>query len=145
MNKYVIILIVLIALVGGGIVYSTFFAEKSTVEWSGTVREYTIIAKKDMWTFDPDFIEVEQGDKVILTIVNEDNYDHGIALDFYGISQRIPALETIKIEFTANKAGDFPYYCSVSCGEGTVNGVKRGHFDQIGKLRVTSSLNEAPR
>ena len=78
----------------------------------------------------------------LITVINEDEYDHGFAIDAFGISQRMPALSTIKINFVVTKAGDFPYYCSVSCGSGIVDGEKRGHFDQIGKLHVRSVISE---
>jgi len=54
----------------------------------------------------------------------------------------MPALSTIQIDFVATRPGDFPYYCSVSCGSGIVDGEKRGHFDQIGKLSVRSLISE---
>lgn len=85
---------------------------------------------------------MERGDKIIMTVINEDSYDHGIAIDAFGVSQRMPANGTIKIEFTVTQEGDFPFYCSVPCGEGHVDGVKRTHFDMIGKLHVKSLISE---
>ena len=89
----------------------------------------------------PEIIEAEQGDKIIMTIVNEDDYDHGIAVDAFGVSQRMPANSTIKIEFVVTQAGEFPFYCSVPCGEGDVAGTHRTHFDMIGKLQVRSLID----
>ena len=54
----------------------------------------------------------------------------------------MPAKSTIQIKFVVTKAGDFPYYCSVSCGSGVVDGEERGHFDQIGRLHVRSIISE---
>lgn len=143
MNKFFIIGIVLVLLVGGGIVWRTFFlAEESRPVTTGAVREITIVAKQNQWRFVPEDIEIQQGDRVIMTVVNEDAYDHGIAIDAFGISQRMPAKSTIKVEFVATKAGEFPFYCSVPCGEGHVDGVKRTHFDMIGKLHVKSLITE---
>ncbi|MBI5817216.1 MAG: cupredoxin domain-containing protein [Candidatus Yonathbacteria bacterium] len=139
MNKYLILLIVLIALIGGGIAFRSFSGgEKKPVD-TGIVREFTVTAKKDQWKFEPDVISVNQGDKVILTIVNEDDYDHGIAIDAFGVSQRIPAKGTIVIQFIATQPGDFPFYCSVPCGSGVVEGKPRGHFDQVGTLHIKSA------
>ena len=84
---------------------------------------------------------LERGDKVIVTIINEDDYDHGISLDAFGVSQRMPANGTITVEFVATQEGDFPFYCSVPCGEGEVAGEKRGHFDMVGKLHVRSIIS----
>lgn len=137
MNKYLIIVIVAVVVIIGGVVYrSKFLSEERKPVTSGEVREITIIAEKDHWNFVPEVIEVNRGDKIVLTVVNKDDYDHGIAIDAYGVSQRMPANETIKVEFTATQAGEFPFYCSVPCGEGVVNGLKRGHFDMVGTIKV---------
>mgnify|MGYP001562348444 FL=1 len=134
-NKYVILVIGLAGLVAGGVAYRTFIAEER-VGLTGEVREYTITAQKNKWNWHPETFAVNQGDLVKLTVINEDDYDHGFAIDQFGVSQRLPARGTIYIEFIANSAGEWPYYCSVSCGEGVVDGKPRGHFDQIGKVGV---------
>ncbi|MDO8492596.1 MAG: cupredoxin domain-containing protein [bacterium] len=137
MNKYIIILIVLAVLVGGGIAYKQF-SGKEKAELTGEVKEFTMSAHKNSWNWDPDTISVNQGDRVKIKVINEDDYDHGFAIDQFGVSQRVPAGDTVTIEFVASSAGEWPYYCSVSCGAGIVNGKSRGHFDQIGKLVVKS-------
>ncbi len=135
MNKYISVLIVLAVLVAGGILYRTFVAgERAAI--TGEVREFTVIAQKNRWNWNPETFSVNQGDLVKLTVVNEDDYDHGFALDQFGVSQRLPARGTIHVEFIANTVGEWPYYCSVACGEGIVDGKPRGHFDQIGKMIV---------
>lgn len=144
MNKYVILGIVLAVLIGGGIAYRMIRMsdEANRPVETGVVREITIRIPKDTWAFDPEEIEVNQGDRVRLTFVNEDDYDHGVGIDAYGVSQRIPARATLPIpEFVVTKSGDFQFFCSVSCNEGVAasgkyQGQKRGHFDQIGVLRV---------
>jgi plastocyanin len=136
-NKYIVIIILVVLLLAGGVLYRVFFlSETDKPVVTGNVREFTIIAKKDEWRFIPEEIEVQRGDKVVLTVVNEDDYDHGIGIDAFGISQRMPANETIIVEFTATQPGEFQYYCSVPCGEGEVEGKTRGHFDMIGNIRV---------
>lgn len=142
-NKYFWIFIVGLVVIGGGVFYRTNLLDPEKVPvTTGIVREVTIIAKKNEWRFTPENIEVNRGDKVIMTVVNEDEYDHGIAIDAFGISQRMPAKQTIKIEFVATQAGDFPFYCSVPCGEGEVDGKLRTHFDMIGKMQVRSIISE---
>jgi plastocyanin len=141
MNKFIIIAIVLVVLIGGGVAYKSTNKESqqktADAVSKGQVREITVISKKDRWEFIPNIIEVEQGDTVKLFFVNEDTYDHGVQIDAYGVSQRIPANSTAVIpEFVATKAGDYPFICSVSCGGGIVDGKERGHFDQTGILRV---------
>ena len=145
MNKYFILVIVGIIILAGGIGYRVFLLPQSSVPvTTGKVREITIRSQKDKWNFNPDMLEVDRGDLLKLTIINEDNYDHGIAIDAFGVSQRMPALSTIKVEFVVTQEGDFPFYCSVPCGEGTADGKKRGHFDMVGKIHVRSIVTGAP-
>ena len=140
MNKYIFIIGAAVLLIIGGVVYRAFLIpEKSKPVTTGKVREITVVAKKDEWRFVPETIEVERGDKIIVTAINEDSYDHGIGIDAFGISQRMPANETIIFEFVVTQEGEFPFYCSVPCGEGEVDGHKRTHFDMIGKFHVKSA------
>lgn len=142
MNKYFILIAVGVLIIGLGIVYRVFLLpEKSVPVVTGKVREITIVSQKDKWNFVPEIIEAERGDKIIATIINEDNYDHGISIDAFGVSQRMPANSTIKVEFVVTQEGDFPFYCSVPCGEGEVDGKKRGHFDMVGKIHVKSIIS----
>jgi len=141
MNKYFIIIIVAVVVIITGLIWRGYFlSEERKPVISGEAREITIVSEKDHWNFVPETIEVNRGDKIILTVINKDDYDHGIAIDAYGVSQRMPANGTIKVEFTATQAGEFPFYCSVPCGEGEVESdgkkIKRGHFDMIGTLKV---------
>jgi len=142
-NKYIIIVIVLVLIIASGAVYRAKFVpevEKAIV--TGIERSVSIVVFENTWAFEPEFIEADQGDKIIFTITNRDDYDHGFAIDAFGISQRMPAKSTIQIESVVTKAGDFPYYCSVSCGSGIVDGEKRGHFNQVGRLHVRSAISE---
>lgn len=144
MNKYVILLIIFVILMSAGIFYRVVLLPQSSVPvTTGKVREITITSQKDKWNFNPEVIEADRGDKIILTVVNEDDYDHGIAIDAFGVSQRMPASSTIKIEFVVTQEGNFPFYCSVPCGEGIVDGKKRGHFDMVGKIHVRSIISSA--
>ncbi len=137
MNKYFILIGITILIIGGGIFYRTvLLSEADRPVETGVVRNFTITADKDEWRWTPEVIEVDRGDRVKLEIINEDEYDHGIAIDAFGVSQRMPANATINVEFVVTQVGDFPYYCSVPCGEGEVDGVKRTHFDMIGVIKV---------
>jgi plastocyanin len=142
-NKYIWIIIIVALVVAGGIVYKKVGVNDSNRPMTtGEVKRVTITAKKDEWRFVPDTFDAVQGDRIILTIVNEDNYDHGIAIDAFGVSQRIPANQSITVDFVVTQPGVFPFYCSVPCGEGEVANVKRGHFDQVGKINVKSLISE---
>lgn len=142
MNKYLILIIGGILIIGFGVFYRTFLlSEGAKPVTTGKVREVTIVAEKNEWRFIPEVIEAERGDKIAATVINEDDYDHGIAIDAFGISQRMPARSTIKLEFVVTQEGEFPFYCSVPCGEGEVDGKHRTHFDMIGKLNVRSLVS----
>lgn len=137
MNKYFIIIGIVVLIIGGGIFYRTvLLSEEARPVETGVIRDFTIIAKQNEWRWVPENIEVNRGDRIRLEMINEDEYDHGIAIDAFGVSQRMPARSTINVEFVVTQVGDFPYYCSVPCGEGLVNGVKRTHFDMIGVIKV---------
>ena len=69
-------------------------------------------------SFEPNKIEVNQGDKVTMYITNiEQTTDelHGFGLLEYNLNVVIDPGETKVIEFVANKAGVFPYYCTNFC------------------------------
>jgi len=147
-NKYFILIGISVLIIGGGIFYrKVLLPEESRPVETGVVRSLKIVAKKDQWRWEPETIEVDRGDRIKLEAVNEDDYDHGLAIDAFGVSQRMPARSTIHVEFVVTQLGDFPYYCSVPCGEGIVDGVKRTHFDMIGVIKVRSpkeSVSPAP-
>ncbi len=139
MNKYIILLIVVAAIIGAGIFYRSFLADEASKGIdTGKVREITVIAKRNEWRFAPEDFEVSQGDTIIMTAINEDDYDHGIAIEAAGISQKMPANSTVTFTFKVTKAGDYPFYCSVPCGAGEVNGVHRAHEDMIGTIHARS-------
>lgn len=68
--------------------------------------------------FNPERIRVKQGDKVVWRITNMERAQdatHGFAVPYYGINASIEPGEAVKLEFTADKAGVFPFYCSEFC------------------------------
>lgn len=150
MNKYVILGIIIVALIGGGMIFKGKTDTDNCTPQMGKDVFLTIVSKKLEWRYDPETITVNKCDRVKLTVKNEDNFDHGFAIDAFGISQRLPANGTIDVEFIASKEGTFPFYCSVSCSDsrstgnlpgGTVQtgpyvGQFRGHFEHLGKFIV---------
>lgn len=128
MNKFVIIAIFAVVLIGVGITYSIYFRaeEIAPIKATGNIIEINITANKNVW--DPVLITVKAGDTVKINLINEDPYDHGFAIEAFGINKRMFAKQNTSVEFVASKIGDFPFYCSVPCGE--------GHFEQTGRLIV---------
>lgn len=100
----------------------------STTETTTTtnpVKEFTMTAEK--WMFTPSSIVVKQGDRVKLKIKSID-VTHGFALPDFDIKVGLVPNKEETVEFTANKKGEFTFFCSVICGE--------GHTGMKGKLVV---------
>ncbi len=154
MNKYIIIGIVLIGIIGAGVIFSAKTDVDNCTPGMGVDRDITVVSKKLEWKFEPEEITVGKCDRIHIKVINEDNFDHGFAIDALGISQRLPANATIDINFVASKEGQFPFYCSVSCSDskntgnlpggvvqtGTYEGIFRGHFEHLGKF-IVNALN----
>jgi cytochrome c oxidase subunit 2 len=77
--------------------------------------EIKVTARK--YRFNPNPITVKKGEHVKLLITALD-HDHGFKLEAFNINQKIKKGTTATIEFTADKAGTFPFQCSDFCGIG---------------------------
>ncbi len=130
MNKFTQLLIFAVLLIASGVVYQNYYRppEVGPVTATGRVVEIEVRAKENRWIWEPADIRVKAGDLVKLKIFNEDNYDHGFAIEAFGINKRLFPRRQTDIEFIASRTGSFQYYCSVPCGE--------GHYEQIGTLFV---------
>ena len=85
---------------------------------SAEVKEFKMTAKQ--FSFIPETIEVNKGDKVRLIVTTTD-VPHGISIPEYGINERLDPGKPVTIEFTADKEGTFTAFCSVFCGSGHSN------------------------
>jgi len=130
-NKFIRILFFGIFLFVTGIIYQNYYRPPSLnpVPESGRVVEIDMRVLENQWSWDPPIITIEAGDRVILNIFNEDTYDHGFALEVFGVNRRLSPKRTTRIEFVASKVGEFAFYCSVPCGN--------GHYTQTGRFLVT--------
>ena len=79
------------------------------------VKEFTMTAKK--WEFSPSTITVNKGDTVKLTIRSID-VEHGFDLPAFNINENLEPGQDTMVQFVADKAGTFRFYCSVYCGSG---------------------------
>jgi cytochrome c oxidase subunit 2 len=86
-----------------------------------------IEVKAKKYEFEPAVIKVKQGDHVKLVVTATDR-DHGIKIAGYNINQRLDKGVPTTVEFTADRAGTFPFECSVACG--------LGHHKMKGELVV---------
>ena len=103
----------------------TASAEENTAAPTSGVKEFDITAKQ--FEFIPSVITVNKGDKVRLDVKSID-VTHGFSILEYGINENINPGKTTIIEFTADKTGEFAFFCSVYCGT--------GHSGMKGKLVV---------
>jgi cytochrome c oxidase subunit 2 len=81
----------------------------------GESNEIKVTAKK--FAFVPSAIHVKKGDHLKLVITATD-HDHGFKLEAFQIDQLLKKGEATTVEFTADRAGTFPFECSHFCGLG---------------------------
>ncbi len=75
------------------------------------VKEFTVTGKN--FSFSPSTITVKKGDKVKITFINQSGF-HDFKIDEFGVATpQKQSPDTEILEFTADKAGSFEYYCSV--------------------------------
>jgi cytochrome c oxidase subunit 2 len=72
------------------------------------------------WSFDPAEIRVKKGEKVRLVITSTD-VTHGFSLPTFNVSATLQPGVATTVEFTPDKTGSFPFFCSVFCGSGHAN------------------------
>jgi cytochrome c oxidase subunit II len=90
-------------------------ATQSPPQGATPAHEIQMTAKK--YEFSPDPIRVKKGEHVRLIITATDR-DHGFKLEAFNVEQRLKKGVPTTVEFTADKAGTFPFKCSVHCGFG---------------------------
>lgn len=87
----------------------------------GETHAITLTAKN--FEFDQTEIKVKKGETVSITLKNGQG-NHAVKIE--GYDQEVKANKTVT--FTADKAGEFKFFCSIMCGA--------GHNDMVGKLIV---------
>ncbi|MBI1754664.1 cupredoxin domain-containing protein [Candidatus Azambacteria bacterium] len=78
----------------------------------GAVKTFSVSGQN--FSFTPSEIRVKKGDKVRINFTNAGGWPHDWVVD--GFNAQAPQVEAGKsssVEFTADKAGTFEYYCSV--------------------------------
>ncbi|MEH7248413.1 Sec-dependent nitrous-oxide reductase [Neobacillus niacini] len=102
---------------------ATYKQDQARIERNGNEVHVYGIAMRSKFIFDakakrPDVIEVNQGDKVFIHLTNTDfdeDITHGFAINKYDLNIEVQPGQTNTIEFTADKAGTFPLYCTNFC------------------------------
>lgn len=77
----------------------------------GAVKTITVSAKSFAYT--PNQIKVKKGDTVKIVLSNTDGFHDWVLDEFNAKTSRINAGQTAEVQFVANKAGSFEFYCSV--------------------------------
>lgn len=127
MNKKILLVLISVILIGFILLFSIYLKpEKKTGGTSETLQTQTeeikeIVVNASRFEYDPPAIRVKKGERIKLTINNTDAL-HGIRIPELGINGND------FVEFTAEKAGQFIWYCNNFCGE--------GHRQMQGKLIV---------
>lgn len=86
--------------------------DKGNGDFTGETIRVTVEA--DEFSFDPDRITVEKGDKLIITFKNEGDISHNFGIPSFGVrTDTIGPGEEDTITFVANKRGTFTFFCSV--------------------------------
>lgn len=118
--KFFLVIVVILAVIitGVGFMYS-FFGQTAVIAAKSDIKVFSVKAFK--YGFDPNIITVNKGDKVKINITNFDII-HGISIPDLRVNGND------KLEFPADKLGEFVWYCNNYCGD--------GHSRMQGKLIV---------
>ena len=80
-----------------------------------TAKPFTLTAHR--YAFEPARIEVNEGDLVTIELRTGD-IAHSLTIDDYRIAKRVGPGHPVRFEFQADRAGEFPYYCSLQVEDG---------------------------
>ncbi len=95
----------------GGSDYTPSTETSTSTSTTSTVKEFTVIGEN--YSFSPSTLTVNKGDRVRITFQNKEG-NHDWRLDeFSAKTSVIGTGKSQTIEFVADKAGSFEYYCSV--------------------------------
>ena len=86
-------------------------------ETAGTSGVHEIHVTATKYEFTPNPIHVKKGERVKIIITAAD-HDHGFKLDAFNIDKKVKKGASSTVEFTADRAGTFPFQCSDFCGLG---------------------------
>lgn len=135
MNKYLPVVIVVVIIGAIGYYLTTMNkavapettkvvpSEALTAEEGSTpseaVKEFTVTGSN--FSFDPKTITVKKGDRVKVTFKNKDGFHDFVIDEFNVATKQIQGGQQEVVEFVADQAGSFEYYCSV--GQHRANGM----------------------
>lgn len=86
-------------------------SESSDSAMAGLVKEFTVVGSP--FKFEPAILKVKKGDTVKITFKNSAG-THDFVIDELNVKTKVLKAGTEEVvEFKADKAGSFEYYCSV--------------------------------
>lgn len=131
-NEIIAVILALLATVGA--IVAALWYNASRDAGYEVIELLAIQPQNGNWQ--PSEITVERGKPVRLKIRNVETVSHGFALPDFGIGiTEIKPGEVQVIDFTPDKAGVFPFFCTVWCSN--------EHMAMKGKLIVTDRLAHA--
>lgn len=124
--KPIALLIITILLAGLGIwIFQSNVPKSIQTKNEPVDREIRVVATN--FSFVPNLIEVKQGERIRLKLFSKQG-THGISVPEVGLTAYMPEGEEVTEDFTASKAGEYVFICSIYCGS--------GHGEMIGKLII---------
>lgn len=117
MNKYILIVIFIVVVAAGAYIIkgNSERTVNSENETSGTVGNNPKIFSIDgsSFKFSVTEILVKKGDLVRINFKNNEGFHDWVIDEFSAKTKQLQAGESDAVEFIADKAGEFEYYCSV--------------------------------
>lgn len=144
MKKYLVMSIIVFSLIALSIFYRIMITPVARTKSDAPSKHIVVRIPLHAWSFEPDHIVAVAGEALSITVINEDDIEHGFAIEEYRVHKSIPAFSISTLPtLTFSKEGKLQFYCSEICGDGTAErgehkGDKRGHFDMTGELNVLS-------
>jgi len=113
LTVFAVFILFILGCTTGNVANSSGFEASGTL--NGDIRVINVRAFR--FDFDPNPIIVNQGEKVKLIVTSTDT-THGIVIPEYGINVPAPVGRPTVVDFVADKAGTFSFFCNVYCGSG---------------------------
>jgi len=105
--------------------------EKELKSSRTVLKEITIVAKE--CAFEPDTIEIEKGDTLVLKVSSKD-YPAGFKMISFGIDEYVSPKKDVIVKIHADTAGEFDFFSNVPC--------KKGNSKMRGKVIVKGENEE---
>ncbi len=93
---------------------TTSFASYGLVKSEKGLKVFNL--KLDRFSFTPEVIRVNKGDRVRLNLDSID-VEHGFFIDGFAIEVKVPEKGFKTVEFTADEFGAFRFRCTSTCGQ----------------------------